>query len=582
MFLLLLLLSRLLGGQGEEGLALADEQGQGGGGGQGVGDGLGDVDAHDVAHRHGQDDGQGDQQDDLAQQGQEQAGPGLTQGHEGRLAGHLGPEGPDAPEEYGHHPGHQLDQLLVVVEQHGQGAWDEQHDEEGAHRGRQGHPQQQPEGPADPGVVARPVVEAHERLHPLGDPLDGHGDHLHDALDDGEGAHVQVAPVPLQAGVQHHGDQALGGLHDERGHPQAGDPRDHGPPQAHILRPDAQTGAAAAQEQHHPGGAHRLGQDGGQSRPPDPHVKDEDEHRVQHDVQDRPDEHRAHGGHGPPLGADEGVQAQGQLDKDGAQQVDGDIVGGIADGGLRGAEGHEHRPLDELEHHRQHRRGAQEQGHRVAQDALSPLPVSRPQADGGQRGAPLAGKGGEGGDQGDDGKGHPQAGEGGAPDDRDVADIDAVHDVVQQVDELGRHRGHRQLPHQLPDGGGGQGALPAAGGSCQGDSLPYVCCGVGSLSVRTGRRRIRPAAAPCCAPAPTGWTTGRQTAAADCPCSPPPAWRRWGAAGPPPSAGGHPRPPSRSTAGTRRAGPPYRAPRCTRCAGGTPARRTAACPPRPR
>lgn len=42
-----------------------------------------------------------------------QAGPGLTKGHEGALAGHLGAEGPDAPEEEGHDPGHQLDQLLL-------------------------------------------------------------------------------------------------------------------------------------------------------------------------------------------------------------------------------------------------------------------------------------------------------------------------------------------------------------------------------------------------------------------------------------------------------------------------------------
>ena len=61
----------------------------------------------------GRKEGQGHQQDYLPQQGQEQAGPGLTKGHEGALAGHLGAEGPDAPEEEGHDPGHQLDQLLL-------------------------------------------------------------------------------------------------------------------------------------------------------------------------------------------------------------------------------------------------------------------------------------------------------------------------------------------------------------------------------------------------------------------------------------------------------------------------------------
>ena len=55
-------------------------------------------------------------------------------------------------------------------------------------------------------------------------------------------------------------------------------------------------------------------------------------------------------------------------------------------------------------------------------------------------------------------------------------------------------------------------------------------------------RRTPPALTPCFGPGPTGWTTGRQTAAADCPCSPPPAWRRWGESGPLPSERGRPRP----------------------------------------
>ncbi len=59
--------------------------------------------------------GQGHQQDYLPQQRQEQADLGLAKRHKGSLAGHLRAEGPNAAEEEGHDPGHQLDQLLLRV-----------------------------------------------------------------------------------------------------------------------------------------------------------------------------------------------------------------------------------------------------------------------------------------------------------------------------------------------------------------------------------------------------------------------------------------------------------------------------------
>ena len=52
--------------------------------------------------------------------------------------------------------------------------------------------------------------------------------------------------------------------------------------------------------------------------------------------------------------------------------------------------------------------------------------------------------------------------------------------------------------------------------------------------LRSGRRQTPPVSGSCSGPGPTGWTSGRRTAAADSPCSPPQVWRRWEAADPPP------------------------------------------------
>ena len=65
---------------------------------------------------------------------------------------------------------------------------------------------------------------------------------------------------------------------------------------------------------------------------------------------------------------------------------------------------------------------------------------------------PLPGKGCKGGHQRNDGKGHPHPGQCQVPHLGDVADVDAVHDVVQHVDELGGHRWYGQLQHQTADG----------------------------------------------------------------------------------------------------------------------------------
>ncbi len=174
---------------------------------------------------------------------------------------------------------------------------------------------------------------------------------------------------------------------------------------------------------------------------------------VQYDIQHRADEHAEHGHGGLPLGRNEGIQAQCKLHEHGAPQIDADVIQRIADGSIRGAEGVQKRALAHLKQHGEQHTEYRQHGDAAAQDLLGAFPVALAQLDGGQRCATLPGKGGEGGNQHQNGGAHPHAGEGRGPDAGNVADVNAVHDIIKHIDELGGHGGQRQLEHELADGG---------------------------------------------------------------------------------------------------------------------------------
>ena len=212
----------------------------------------------------------------------------------------------------------------------------------------------------------------------------------------------------------------------------------------------------AAQESKDPTGAHRLRQDGSQGRALYAPIQKENKDGIQHDVQYRADQHAEHSHQRFSLGADEAVQPQGQLDEYRPQQIDADIVHRVANGGIRGAEGVQNRFFVHAEAHCHQQGGRQQEDQGIAQDPLGLVPSPGTQLDGGQGRAALSGKGGEGGHQSDDRKCNAHAGEGGAAHLRDVSNVDAVHDVIQHIDELGRHRGYGQLQHEPSDGRGGK------------------------------------------------------------------------------------------------------------------------------
>ena len=171
------------------------------------------------------------------------------------------------------------------------------------------------------------------------------------------------------------------------------------------------------------------------------------------------------------LGTDKGIQSQSQLDKDGTDEVDADVIHGIADGIFRGAEGIENGFFEDAESHRKSYRGNQQQSQRVAQDFFRLLPVARTQLDRGQGRAALAGKGGKGRYQHNNGEGDAHAGERDVSHLRDVADVDSVHNIIKHIDDLSRYRRYRQFQHQRADGGIGQAFFVT--GLRQGNSLLF-------------------------------------------------------------------------------------------------------------
>ena len=158
-------------------------------------------------------------------------------------------------------------------------------------------------------------------------------------MNDGEGAYIQVASIGLKTGVEYHGDQAFSGLHDEGRDSQGCNAADDPGAGTEVAPTDAQAAAPAAQKAEDPAGAHRLRENSGQSGTLDAPAQQEDKDGVQDDVEECADQDAEHGHQSLSLGADEGVQAQGQLDEYRPKQIDPDIVHTIGDSGIGGAEG---------------------------------------------------------------------------------------------------------------------------------------------------------------------------------------------------------------------------------------------------
>ena len=75
--------------------------------------------------------------------------------------------------------------------------------------------------------------------------------------------------------------------------------------------------------------------------------------------------------------------------------------------------------------------------------------IPRAQPDGGQRRAAHADKGAESGNHHDDRQGHAHAGQRHIPYAWNVADIDAVYNIIEHIDDLSSHAGQAELKQKL-------------------------------------------------------------------------------------------------------------------------------------
>ena len=396
-----------------------------------------------------QDEDERDQQNDLAQTGQQQADLGLTQRHKALLAGDLEAHGKDACHVDAHGPCGVVDQRRIRGED-ARNSPRRQHHEQPEQAGVAAAQQQlEAECLLDAGLFARAEIEAHYRLTALTDALNGQGAQLGSAGDDGHGTHSHVAAVPRQTGAEADGQQALSGHHHKGGDAQRHHRQDDLLFRAHIVLAQAQDGLFAGEEVQDPHRTHSLTEHGGNSSAPHAQTQTKDQDGVENNVDDRTDDGGKHTGLGKALRGDEGVHAQHQQHKHRAQNVDATVRQRIGHGGVTGTKEPQQGGCPGVEHHGQHHREEQQHGKAVGDDLLCLLLVALSQRNGGAGCAARAHQHGERVQQHKDGGEQSHAGQRCRADAGNMSDVNAVHDVIQQVDHLCNDRRDHELQHQL-------------------------------------------------------------------------------------------------------------------------------------
>ena len=550
-----------------------------------------------VRQEAGQDVDQGDQQHELPQHRYNDGADSVSGGDQSHLAGDLDAEQAQPTAVDAQRPGGEGQQGRVGGEQTGEHPGAQHHEGPQRHGVDEAGAQQQTEALPDAVCVPGAVVVAGNGLSALRQTSQGQQGELHDAGEDGHGAHGQIPAVFQQGGVEAHEDDALTGLHDKRGRSQRDAGRHQPQTGQQVLPPQAQQRLFAAEERCDPDAGQGLRQHGGQRRAPHAHVQSEDEQRVQRDIGQRADEHRQHAGPGEALGRHEGVEAQRQLDEHGADGIDTHVVGGVGDGVLAGAEQQQEVAAPQKQHGGEGQGQQEQQGSAAAQQPLRAGVVAAAHGNGGTGRTAGGHQCRKGGDDHDEGHAHAHAGEGQASVAGHVTNVDAVHDVVEHIYQLGRHRGDRQLEQEPPyrlrtekclvllhkspsaatpwRGSGrrsGPPPRPAYRWMCRCTGRSWCC------RPRHGGCRSRSISGAVC---PFSAAAAPPEAGSDAPapsygqCAVPPARRQI------PAVGGHPHPAGHS----RRSGPQTRTPPCGRCGGsrgfaGRTAPRTWACPAR--
>ena len=198
------------------------------------------------------------------------------------------------------------------------------------------------------------------------------------------------------------------------------------------------------QEPEGPERGHELRDDRGDGRPLNAHSPDENEQRIQNDVEHRADQRGHHADPREALRVDIAVEPQAGHDENGAGHIDRQIAVGKRPGGVAGPERIEQGPLEQKTDRRQQKPGEKQHGERVAHDLFRGLQISPAAGDRAQRRAARPEQIGKGDDRGDHGHAEPQPRQGQGTVTRDPPDIHPVHHIIENIDELRQRHGKRE------------------------------------------------------------------------------------------------------------------------------------------
>ena len=214
---------------------------------------------------------------------------------------------------------------------------------------------------------------------------------------------------------------------------------------------EPENGLAPGEKTQDPESTHGLAEHRGNGGTPHAHVQHKDEDGVQDDVDDRADDGGQHTDLGKALGGDKGVHAHDEEDTDRAQDIDAAVGQRIGQGGLAGTKEPQQDGSPGIEPDGKHHGKKQQHGKAVADDLFGFFFVALPQRDGRAGRAARADEHGKRVEQHQDGGKQAHTRQRRRANARNMADINTVHDVVQQVDHLSHNGGDHELEQQFFD-----------------------------------------------------------------------------------------------------------------------------------
>ena len=215
-----------------------------------------------------------------------------------------------------------------------------------------------------------------------------------------------------------------------------------------VLFPQLEDRLGAGEELQDPAGTHGLTEHRRHCRTPDAPAKTKNQDGVEDDVDDCADDCREHTDLRKALGRDEGVHAHDQQHEHRAEDVDAAIGHRIGESGVAGTEEPQQGGRTGIEARRQHHSEKQQHGKAVADDFFGLVFIALSQRDGRAGRTARADEHGEGVQEHKDRRKQTHARQRRRTDALDVADVNAVYDVIEQIDHLRHHGGYHQLQKQ--------------------------------------------------------------------------------------------------------------------------------------